>query len=406
MIKREKYLEVFRKYKDVDLIKIIVGLRRSGKTTFLKSIIEELQDMGVKNENIIYISFETVEHRNVETSKELDEIILEKIENIEGKMYLLFDEIQKVNGWEDSINSYRASFDCDIYVTGSNSKLLSSELATLIAGRYVTINIYPFSFRETLQYHQEINNIELNKTNTKELFNQYVSYGGMPILLSIEDEESKTNALMDIYDSIIVRDILSRHQIKNIDTFKSFVHYIMNSMGQTFSKRSISDFLKYENKKTSRQTINNYTDFIIESLFCHRVLREDILGKKILSTSEKYYLTDHGFHQALIDENSKWLPRIIENIVYVELLRRGYSVKVGKVKNKEIDFIAKKHDKKIYLQVAYLLASEDTVKREFSPLLDVPDKYGAYVLSMDEFDMSHDGIKHMNIIDFLLGEEI
>ena len=162
MIKREKYLEVFRKYKDVDLIKIIVGLRRSGKTTFLKSIIEELQDMGVKNENIIYISFETVEHRNVETSKELDEIILEKIENIEGKMYLLFDEIQKVNGWEDSINSYRASFDCDIYVTGSNSKLLSSELATLIAGRYVTINIYPFSFRETLQYHQEINNIELN----------------------------------------------------------------------------------------------------------------------------------------------------------------------------------------------------------------------------------------------------
>ena len=180
----------------------------------------------------------------------------------------------------------------------------------------------------------------------------------------------------------------------------------MNSIGQTFSKKSIANFLKSESKKTSRETINNYTNFIIESLFCHRVLREDVLGKKLLSTSEKYYLTDHGFHQALVDENNKWLPRIIENIVYIELLRRGYSVKVGWIKNNEVDFIAKNKNNKIYIQVAYLLASDETIEREFSPLLKIPDKYDAYVLSMDEFNMSRDGIKHMNIIDFLLGDEI
>ncbi len=406
MIKREDYLNVFYNYLDTDFIKIIIGLRRCGKTTFLKSIIEELKGLGIADENIIYISLENVKYRHIKTSKELDEVVLDKVKAIEGKVYLLFDEIQLVDEWEESINSYRVSFDCDIYVTGSNSKLFSSELSTLVAGRYVHINIYPFSFKEILKYHNEINNIKMDKTKIYEYFMQYIEYGGMPSLLSLKDEDGKINALLDIYDSIIISDILSRHEIRRIDTFKRFVYYIMNSIGQTFSKKSIANFLKSESKRTSRETINNYTNFIVESLFCHRVLREDILGKKLLSTDEKYYLTDHGFHQALVDENNKWLPRIIENIVYIELLRRGYSVKVGWVKNKEVDFIAKNKNNKIYIQVAYLLASDETIEREFTPLLNIPDKYDAYVFSMDEFNMSRDGIKHMNIIDFLLGDEI
>ena len=389
-----------------DFIKIVIGLRRCGKTTFLRSIIEELKSLGINDKNIIYISFENVKYKYIKTSKELDEVVLDKVKDIEGKVYLLFDEIQLVDNWEESINSYRVSFDSDIYVTGSNSKLFSSELSTLIAGRYVHINIYPFSFKEFLTYHNEINNVKMGKNEIYDYFRQYIQYGGMPSLLSLKNEESKNNVLLDIYDSIIINDILSRHEIRRIDTFKRFVYFIMNSIGQTFSKKSIANYLKSESKKTSRETINNYTNFIVESLFCQRVLREDILRKRLLSTEEKYYLTDHGFHQALIDENNKWLPRIIENIVYIELLRRGYSVKVGRIKNKEVDFIAKNKNNKIYIQVAYLLASDETIEREFSVLLDIPDKYDAYVLSMDEFNMSRYGIKHMNIIDFLLTDEI
>ncbi len=406
MIKREEYLKVFYNYLDTDFIKIVIGLRRCGKTTFLRSIIEELKSLGINDKNIIYISFENVKYKYIKTSKELDEVVLDKVKDIEGKIYLLFDEIQLVDNWEESINSYRVSFDSDIYVTGSNSKLFSSELSTLIAGRYVHINIYPFSFKEFLTYHNEINNVKMGKNEIYDYFRQYIQYGGMPSLLSLKNEESKNNVLLDIYDSIIINDILSRHEIRRIDTFKRFVYFIMNSIGQTFSKKSIANYLKSESKKTSRETINNYTNFIVESLFCQRVLREDILGKRLLSTEEKYYLTDHGFHQALIDENDNWLPRILENIVYIELLRRGYSVKVGRIKNKEVDFIAKNKNNKIYIQVAYLLASDETIEREFSVLLDIPDKYDAYVLSMDEFNMSRYGIKHMNIIDFLLTDEI
>ena len=406
MIKREEYLKVFYNYLDTDFIKIVIGLRRCGKTTFLRSIIEELKSLGINDKNIIYISFENVKYKYIKTSKELDEVVLDKVKDIEGKVYLLFDEIQLVDNWEESINSYRVSFDSDIYVTGSNSKLFSSELSTLIAGRYVHINIYPFSFKEFLTYHNEINNVKMGKNEIYDYFRQYIQYGGMPSLLSLKNEESKNNVLLDIYDSIIINDILSRHEIRRIDTFKRFVYFIMNSIGQTFSKKSIANYLKSESKKTSRETINNYTNFIVESLFCQRVLREDILGKRLLSTEEKYYLTDHGFHQALIDENDNWLPRILENIVYIELLRRGYSVKVGRIKNKEVDFIAKNKNNKIYIQVAYLLASDETIEREFSVLLDIPDKYDAYVLSMDEFNMSRYGIKHMNIIDFLLNDEI
>ena len=406
LIKRETYLKEIRNLFGSDFIKVIVGLRRCGKTSLLKSIIDELKENGVKNENIIYISFESVEYKNIFTQEQLDEVVLKLVKDLEGKIYLLFDEIQQVDEWEKCINAYRVSFDCDIYITGSNSKLLSNELATLLSGRYIKINLYPFSFKEVLQYKKEIGGVDLTKENNKSIFDEYVLFGGMPGLLPVKDENTKINALQDIYDSIIVHDILSRYTINEIDLFKRFSHYLMNSTGQTFSKTSITNYLKSENKKTTRNTISNFTNYLEDSLFCTKVRRQDILGKKLLKTEEKYYLSDQGFHHALVDNNNNWLGRILENIVFNELVRRNYSVKIGKIYDKEIDFLCEKHNKKVYIQVAYLLSTPDTIEREFSPLLAVPDKYDAYVLSMDEFDMSQDGIKHMNILDFLLGDEI
>ncbi len=406
MIKRELYLKQIRNLFDTDFIKVIVGMRRCGKTCLLKSIIEELKENGVKEENIFYISFEMVQYNNISTQEQLDEIILNLTKDLEGKIYLLFDEIQEVDSWEKAINSYRASFNCDIYITGSNSKLLSNELATLLSGRYTKINLYPFSFSEILQYRKEVDNLELNGEIIKSLFEEYLLFGGMPSLLPIKDYDTKINVLNDIYDSIIVRDIISRYQIRDIDLFKRFVKYLMNSMGQTFSKKSITGYLIYENKKTTRNTVSNFTEYLQESLFSKRVRREDILGKKILKTEEKYYLNDHGFHHALVDDNRNWLGRVLENIVFIELIRRNYNVKIGKIKDREINFVCERNNNRIYVQVAYELSSEEVIEREFSPLLDVPDKYDCYVISLDENLKSRDGIKHLNVIDFLLGDEI
>lgn len=406
MIKREQYLKQINNLIDTDFIKVIIGMRRCGKTTLLKSIISELENKGINKENIIYISFESIKYKNIFTEEELDKVILDLTSNLEGKIYLLFDEIQQVEGWERSVNAYRVDLDSDIYITGSNSKLLSNELETLLSGRYIKINLYPFSFKEVLSYKKEYGNIELNHENRKKIFNEYMLFGGMPGLLSIEDTDTKINALQDIYDSILIHDILSRYTINDVDLFKRFSHYLMNSSGQTFSKTSITNYLKNENRKTTRNTIANYTQYLQEALFCKKVRRQDIIGKKILKTEEKYYLTDQGFHHALVDNNSNWILRVLENIVYNELIRRNYSVKIGKIKNKEIDFVCQKSDKRVYIQVCYYLSSEETVKREFTPLLQVPDKYDSYVLSMDEFNMSQDGIKHVNIMDFLLNDEI
>ncbi len=406
MIKRELYLKKINELMDTDFIKVIIGMRRCGKTLLLKSIIKELELKGINKENIIYISFESPQYKNIFTYEQLDKIILDLIRNINGKIYLLFDEIQQVEGWEKSVNGYRVDFDCDIYITGSNSKMLSNELATLLSGRYIKINLYPFSYKEVLTYKKEYENIELNYENKRKIFNEYLLFGGMPGLLSIKDQDTKINALQDIYDSIIIHDVLSRYTINDVDLFKRFSYYLMNSAGQTFSKTSITNYLKNENRNTTRNTISNFTVYLQEALFCNKVRRQDIIGKKLLKTDEKYYLTDHGFHHALVDDNSNWIPRVLENIVYNELLRRGFSVKIGRINKKEIDFICQRYNKKIYVQVSYYLSTEKTVKREFTPLLEVPDKYDAYVLSMDEFDFSREGIKHVNIIDFLLDEEI
>ena len=372
------------------------GIRRSGKTELMNSTIEELKKRNVSEENIIYISLEDRKYYNITDYMMLDNLVFKLAENIEGRVYIFIDEIQQVERWEKSVNAYRKSLDCDIYITGSNAQLMSSELSTYLAGRYVEINVYPFSFNEFVEYKEKIGVF----ADDRDLFREYVEFGGMPGLLTIQ-ESMKAAVLKGIYDSIIVEDILTRHSIEKVDLFKRFSRYLMNSVGQTFSKTSIRNFLKNENISLNTTTITNYTDYLCESLFISPLRRKDLIGKKEMTTFEKYYLTDHGFHQALIDDNANWMLRILENIVFVELLRRGYEVRVGKVYDKEVDFECSKKNRKIYVQVTYLLASDDTIEREFSSLEKIRDNYPKYVLSLDEFDFSRNGIRHMNIIDFL-----
>lgn len=390
---------------DTEFIKVFIGMRRTGKTQLMLNTIEELKNKGISEENIIYISLESRKYNHIKKYTQLDEAVYSQIKNTTQKVYIFIDEIQEVEEWEKSINSYRIDLNSDIYITGSNSKLLSTELSTLLSGRYIKIPVYPFSYKEVLEYTQ------LNKTtdtsiNEKEIWNKYLEYGGMPSIQAIDDEYVKTNILKDIYNSIIINDILTRHTIKDIDLFKRFLRYLINSTSQTFSKKSITNYLKNENKETSRTTITNYTKYIQEALFTHKVRRNDLIGKKELKTEEKYYLTDHAFHHIIIDDNKKWIPRILENIIYIELLRRGYTIHIGKIKNKEVDFVCEKNKNKIYIQVSYILSTPETLKREFEPLEKIQDNYPKYVLTMDELDFSQNGIIHMNILDFLKNQEI
>ena len=405
MIKRTKYIQDLHELKDTDFVKVFVGMRRTGKTYLMLSFIDEFKKMGVPEENIIYISLESPKYYDIINYKQLDEIIYSKTKDLSDKIYILIDEIQQVDSWEKSINGYRVSLNFDIYITGSNSKLLSTALSTFLAGRYIQIPVYPFSFKEILKFYEE-KGIENNYENENHFFKQYMKYGGMPGLLDLDSSDKKEKALKDIYNSIIVDDILSRHNINKLDLFKRFLRFMINSTGQTFSKKSVINYLKNEHYKIDYETLNNYTEYIQESLFVTRIRREDLIGKKELKTEDKYYLMDHGFHQALIDDNNKWIPRILETIVFNELLRRGYNIKIGKVGKKEVDFVCRKANKKLYVQVCYLLASDETIEREFSPLLKIKDNYEKYVLSMDEFDFSMDGIKHMNIIKFLKSDSI
>lgn len=409
LIRRESYLKQIQEFKNSDFVKVITGIRRSGKTSLLYLIVEELKNENVPEKNIIFISFESPEYNSIEYFKELDKIIYEKTKNLEGKIYLFFDEIQKINMWEKSINGYRVTLNCDIYISGSNSKLLSSELATTLAGRYVKIKVYPFSFSEILQYKKEIEGLNFSsKESIKTLFNEeYVNYGGMPSILTLKGDEVKKSALRDIFDSILLNDIIERFQIKRIDLLKRFTRYMMHSIGQTFSSKSIKNYLKGNNINTTQDTLLKYNDYLQQTYFLSKCKRYDLKGKKEMKIEEKYYLMDHGFHHALIDNNNAWIPRILENIVYIELLRRNYNVTVGRTDNKkEIDFICKKNGQYKYIQVSYVLSDEKTIKREYAPFFRIKDKFDAYIITTDEFDLSRDGIKHLNVIDFLLGDDI
>ena len=404
MIKRELYLEKIRRLINTEPIKIITGVRRSGKTYLLHSIKEELIEQGISKENIFLISFESQKYNKIQNFLELDVCINNLIKNNSGKLYLLFDEIQNIEEWEKSINSYRVDFDCDIYITGSNSELLSGELATLIAGRYFHIDVYPFSFKEFLQYKKEINGVDI-KNKELQLFNEYVKYGGMPSLQQVQDID-KFSYLEDIYSTILLKDIISRHNLRNAEILNRILTFIISNIGQPVSANGISKYLKHENLKVSADTVLNYLSFSQNACFIYEAKKENLKGKKVLKTNGKYYLVDHGFNQSIIGKDMENTGQILENIVYIELLRRGYDVKVGDINGKEVDFVCNKADRKIYIQVTYLLSGKETVKREFGSLRAIGDDYEKYVLSMDNLDFSNNGIKHMNIIEFLKNDII
>ena len=402
MIKRNLYLEEIKKYINKPIIKVITGMRRSGKSMILKLIQEELQNIGIVKENIIYMNFESLIFMDIKDFEALYKHIIEKTSDKKGKIYILLDEIQEVKGWEKAINSFLVDLDVDIYITGSNANLLSSELATYIAGRYVEIKIYPLSFQEYIDFVSE-NNKE-NPLSLDEYFTQYLNFGGLPgIHIFNYNKEEIYQYLVDVYNSILLRDVIARNNIRDIELLERVVLYIMDNIGNIFSAKSISDFLKNQGRKLSVETIYNYLKALENAFIISKVQRYDIKGKNILETQEKYYLSDLGFRHAKLGYQSNDISGYLENIVFLELLRRKYKVNIGKQNNKEIDFVANLRDENLYLQVTYLLASEETIEREFSPLKSIKDNYSKLVLSMDNLPESNvEGIKRKKIIDFLL----
>ena len=399
MVKRDLYLNRISSLIDKDIIKVIVGVRRCGKSYMFNLIIEELLKRGINKENIVLINFESAKYRNVSNPRELDLLVSDLTKEIDGKIYMFFDEIQNVDGWERSINSFRIDYECDIYLTGSNSKLLSGELATHLAGRYIEIKMYPFSFKEYLDYKEILPD--------KKAFADYLTYGGFPFLLSLENEMDKIEYLNDIFNSIFLKDIIERYNIRDVSLLTRIVDFILDNTGKIVSSKSISDYLRTKEKiKVSPKTIYNYLDYLSNAFLLYKVQREDLGGKKILSINEKYYCVDQGFNQVRIGRNQLNNKRIMENIVCFELLRRGYEVTIGCIGKYEIDFVCRKMGEKIYVQLTWELSHEDVIEREFRPLLLVKDNYPKYVISTDEFNMSKYGIKHINILDFLLGDEI
>ena len=399
MIKRKFYLEKIVKLIDTEDIKVITGVRRCGKTVLLKQIIDELENRGIDSENIIYMSFESSKYKNIRNDNDLDEFIFSKTNNLNGKIYLLFDEIQKVKNWEVSLNSYRVDLECDIYITGSNSQLLSGELATLISGRYISINMLPFSFKELIQYHDEMHeNIDEIK-----LFEQYLSYGGFPGLLNYENEE-KEKYLYDLYSTIVLNDILYKNKVKNLDLLERLMEFMISNIGQLFSANSISKYIKNENRKTTPHTIINYMDYARNAFIFYQIKRENIKQKRKLLISDKYYLVDSGFYFIFNGSTQRNWGQLLENIVFLELIRQGYSITIGKIQDLEVDFVCRKANQIKYIQVSQSILDENTRKREFKSLEKISDSYPKYVISMDSFDFSANGIIHLNIIDFLKSE--
>ena len=401
MLKRDEYIKQIVPFIDKDVIKVLTGIRRSGKSVMLKLLMEELKNRGINENQFIYINFENLKYRNLKNYEKLYDFILNKVDDKYKSYYIFLDEIQEVEEWERCVNSLRVDEELrfDIYITGSNAKLLSGELSTYLAGRYIEFVVYPFSFKEFFEIMKEKN----KEIDLKEAFQDYVKFGGMPFLHNLDyNFEASMQYLQDLYASIILKDITQRNNIRDTDLLERIINYVIMNIGNTFSATSISKFFKSENRKVATETILNYIKACEEAFLVYRVARNDLLGKKILNVNEKYYIADHGIREAIMENNQKNINQVLENIVYFEILRRGYNVKIGKVDNLEVDFVCKKNDETIYIQVSYLLASEDTKEREFSVLENIKDNYPKYVLSMDEFDMSRNGIKHVNLIKFLV----
>ena len=400
MIARPLYIEQLRPFFDeTEIVKIITGIRRSGKSVLLELIKQELITQNVFAENFISINFEDFTYYHLRDAKLLHDYLKIEIDKKKGRCYLFLDEIQEVENWEGAVNSLRVNSDVDIYITGSNAKLLVSEFSTYLGGRYVAIQVFPFSFKEIVDSRQ-------NQVNAKESFLEYVESGGMPFVIDRGfDKESRKQYLEDLFTAVVIKDIVKRNKIRDVDMLERLIKFVVANMGKTFSANSISKFFKSENRTINSETILNYLKFCQDAYLLYPLARLDVPSKRMLQIDDKFYIVDHGLRETVYGNNLRDIELSLENIVCIECLRRGYSLAVGRVGEREIDFICEKGKVKIYIQVSYIMETEKTREREFGVYNGVMDNFPKYVVTMDEIDFSQDGIKHLKIWDFLLCDE-
>ena len=398
MILRPDYIEAVKPFMDAPLVKILTGVRRCGKSTIFEMIRQELLERGIPEDHIVIKKYTEMDIPDTITAKQMYDELVSRVED-DKRYYFLLDEIQEIKGWEKAVNSLLEGMTADIYVTGSNSKLMSSEISTYLTGRYISIPVFTLSFREYLEFKKE------STQSYDKLLEEYIKFGGFPIIALGEYEQQSAYQIVDgIYHTVVSRDIVKRHRINKQDLFDRVVKYVIENMGKTFSASSISNFLKSENRKVSIESIYNYLRWLEQAFIIFPCERYDMQGKSVLKTQEKYYLADVSFRYALFGYNRKMLDGVMENIVYLELRRRGYDVYVGKNNTKEIDFIAIHKDEKIYVQVCVQIPENSN--REVGNLMEIRDHYPKYVVTLNEMDVGiENGIRIVHLRDFLLAKQ-
>lgn len=403
MHRRNLYLKKIIPFVNKPVIKVITGMRRVGKSCLLKLIIETLSaQKSIGPGQILYINKESLDYDFIKDYKDLHNYVKASFKSVEGSKHLLVDEIQEIHNWEKAISSLFSEGDIDIFLAGSNAHLLSSEIATLISGRFVEFPVYTLSFEEFLLFRGK------DKKDVNTEFPTYLKFGGLPAIHHFDfDEEVVYQYISSLYNTILLKDVIKRNNVRNVHLLENITRYVFDNVGNIFSAKKISDYVKSQKMKVGTETIQNYISYILSTFALHKVARYDIKGKRILEIHEKYYLGDIGMRHALLGYKAADISGVLENIIYLELKRRGYQTYVGKFGNREIDFIAEKENRKMYIQVAYMLSSPETVEREFSALRSIKDNYPKYVISMDTvFGNDFEGIRRINLIEFLLNPKI
>lgn len=402
MINRPLYTEKIMVYTDTPFVKVLTGVRRCGKSTILKMIMEKLQnERGISADQIVFMRFDSMEYEDM-TAKQMFEAVKAKLSE-NKKTYFFLDEVQEIEGWEKVVNSLASDYDVDLYVTGSNSRMMSSEISTYLTGRYVSFRIFPLSFEEYLTFRKEYTEV---KDVHAELAD-YIRLGGFPAThLRDYSQDEVYTIVRDIYNSTIFFDIIKRNQIRKVDQLERVVKYTFSNVGNTFSAKSISDYLKSEHRKIDNETVYSYLEKLEKAYLLHRCSRYDLQGKEILKTQEKFYLADTALRYSVLGYHPDSVASSLENVVYLELCRRGYEVNIGKTADGEVDFVAQRQGEKLYVQVTQEIRSEKTEQREYDRLLEIKDNYPKYVLRTDEFaGGNYEGIKSMHVADFLLSRE-
>lgn len=399
MIERPTYMNRIRPFIGKNIIKVLVGARRSGKSTLLELLKRHLLAKGADERAILHINFESGRHAGITNADDLVRYVHERMSEVDGTIRLFFDEIQEVDQWEKAVRSFMVDYGADIYVTGSNARMLSSDLATHITGRYVSIDVYPFSFAEFLDAYRQ----SVGPVDERAAFRRYVAQGGFPFQTDLSfDEAASLQYLDDLFSTILFKDVVRHAGIRDADALERVIRYVLGEEGHLITAANIAAYMKSEHRKASAETIANYLDAASKAFLIYKAPREDAIGKRMLKINEKYYAVDQGLRHAVGFDNANAIDQVLEGIVYMELRRRGYDVRVGKIGDKEVDFIARRGDEVSYYQVTYLLGSAQTTNREFGAFSGLHDNWPKYVLSMDEFPQNREGIRGLNIIDWLL----